>query len=74
MRKQYQICCPTADGNVVLGCTDTVMGIKNIVKQFMSDNEGSTEVVIKENDKGRYAVTDKFNELIDDLYTAYWFN
>lgn len=74
MRKQFQVSCATPDGNVILGTTNTTVGIENIVKQFINSNEGNSNVIIKENFSGRYIHTNKYNRLIDKLITAYWYN
>ena len=74
MRKQYQVSCATPDGDVVLGTTNTMAGIESIVKQFIRDNDGNPDVIIKENHNGRYITTNKCDRLIDSLSTAYWFN
>lgn len=73
MRKRFVVADNT-QGYLVIGKTDNADDIAVIVKSFFNSAEGQGNITVEELSAGKYYKTDKYDEEIDRLKTAYWFN
>lgn len=73
MRKRFVIADNT-QGYMVIDKTDNADDIAVIVKSFFTSAEGQGNITVEELSAGKYARTNEFDDEINKLQTAYWWN
>lgn len=71
MRKRFVI-ADNAQGYLIIGKTDNAEDVTVIVKGFFASSEGQGNVTVEELSAGKYIKTGRFDDEIDRLKTAYW--